>query len=101
MSIGNEFTKVIYDEIKSKLDLNKNPTLAIVQVGDDPASTIYIKHKRLTCEKLGFGFEHHIFDKNIATSKLINEIHFLNKDKAVRELLFNYHFHNILINTKF
>lgn len=87
MSIGSEFAKIIYDEIRNKINSNQKPTLTVVQVGDDQASSVYIKHKRLACEKLDFGFEHHVFDKNITTSKLINKIDTLNKNINVTGII--------------
>ena len=31
----------------------RNPSLAVILVGSDPASSIYVKNKRLACEKIG------------------------------------------------
>lgn len=83
MTIGSEFAEVLYSEIKDRLYSWAKPYLAVVQVGADPASTVYIKFKRRACEKLGFGFEHYNLDGNTTTEQLIKQIDVLNKSEVV------------------
>ena len=87
MGICTEFINTIYDEINEKLvnitDKTKKPHLAVVQVGNDPASTIYIKFKRRACRKLVFGFQLFKYNNDITTDELIKELNQINEDKTI------------------
>ena len=81
----------IRDKIKSelKIKINEIPTklkLVVVQVGDDPASNVYIKNKQKLCEELGILFEHQKY-LTITQDKLLKEIDKLNKDQTVTGIL--------------
>ena len=39
-----------------KNENNRKPTLVVIEVGDDPASKVYIRQKRLACERVGIQF---------------------------------------------
>ena len=81
----------IRDKIKSELKtkINEIPTklkLVVVQVGDDPASNVYIKNKQKLCEELGILSEHQKY-LTITQDKLLKEIDKLNKDQTVTGIL--------------
>ena len=62
-------------QIRKKLKkLEFTPGLAVVQVGDDPASTIYIKHKQRDCEKVHFHSEVHRLPVEITQQALIDKV---------------------------
>jgi len=82
MKIGNIIANKIYDDIR-QLPIKRLPHLAIVQVGDDPASTIYIKYKRRACDKLGYKFTLFKYDDTISTDKLAQEIDKINKNSEI------------------
>ena len=63
---------------RSVKDLKFTPGLAVVQVGDDPASTLYIKHKQRDCEKVHFHSEVHRLPADISQETLIVHIETLN-----------------------
>ncbi len=63
---------------RSVKDLKFTPGLAVVQVGDDPASTLYIKHKQRDCEKVHFHSEVHRLPADISQETLIVHIEALN-----------------------
>lgn len=53
--------RIAAEVAKLKTKTNKVPGLAVILVGDDPASSIYVRNKNKTCLKLGFAsFEHHL-----------------------------------------
>ena len=61
----------------------RQPKLSIIQIGDDPASTIYVRNKLKSCEDCGFKAEHHhlsIDTKQASVTKLISS---LNADTSV------------------
>ena len=63
------------------------PGLAVILVGDDPASAIYVSNKVNACSAVGVrSFQRH-FDVSVDTDTLLTEIHALNKDPDVHGIL--------------
>jgi methylenetetrahydrofolate dehydrogenase (NADP+)/methenyltetrahydrofolate cyclohydrolase len=63
------------------------PGIAVVRVGEDPASKIYVTSKKKTAEELGFGsWEHHL-DSSISQSDLLAQVGRLNADPKVDGIL--------------
>ena len=51
---GKNLRDKIFCDLKAKLDkMPKKPTLAVILVGDNPASQIYVRNKKRTAENLG------------------------------------------------
>ena len=63
------------------------PSLATIQVGENPASAVYLKSQIKTAEKLGIKFNLHSLDKNTTQDKLIQYIEKLNSDSSVNGIL--------------
>lgn len=85
---GKAVSDKIKDELKSIVDiLEKKPKLVVVQVGDDPASNVYIKHKKKAAEYVGIEFEHIKFSENIEEVEIINKIEELNNDANVNGII--------------
>ena len=88
---GKEIASIIKDEIREKLNsLRINgivPTLAIVQVGDNPASNIYINNKIKLCKDLNCNSKLLKFSNEIKEAQLVDEIRKLNKDEEVNGIL--------------
>lgn len=61
--------------------------LAIISVGDDPASMSYIKGKRKDCEKVGFGFTHLAYPENVDEATIITAIMELNFRQEVTGII--------------
>lgn len=61
--------------------------LAIVQVGDNPASNAYIKGKIKDCEEVGFSFSLHKWPEDVSEEDLIGYINQLNNDKSVNGII--------------
>ena len=54
---GKKVAEKRKEKIKSKIrDLSGVPSLAVVRVGEDPASEIYVRLKRKMCEEVGIDF---------------------------------------------
>lgn len=66
---------------------NRKPGLAVVLVGDDPASTIYVRHKRQACEDIGINSVYHHLDNDVTETKLIELIKTLNHDSSIDGIL--------------
>ncbi len=77
--------KIKCDELKSK---GINPKLAVILVGDDKSSKIYVKNKNKACEEVGIDFVEYILDGEKTTQEeLINLIKKLNEDKSIHGIL--------------
>ena len=63
------------------------PTLAAVLVGDDPASGIYVKNKRLACERVGIESQLHRLADSTTEEELLALIARLNNDDEVSGIL--------------
>lgn len=62
---------------------NRMPCLAVVLVGDNPASLVYIKHKQKACEEIGFDFVMETMPVDVAPCELFDTIDRLNADDDV------------------
>lgn len=63
------------------------PTLAVIQVGDDPASHIYIRNKRRACEECGIRFMYFQFPEQTSASTLRQQIEVLNANQTVHAIM--------------
>ena len=63
------------------------PCLAVILAGEDPASQIYVKNKKLACEKCGFISREYLFSDAVRQSELEELICALNEDPAVSGIL--------------
>lgn len=84
---GKEIREALKQELQDKINkISESLKLVVIQVGDDPASNIYIKNKKKLCEELGILCEHKKF-LEITEQELIQEIDNLNNDKTVTGIL--------------
>lgn len=65
----------------------RRPGLATVLVGDDPASHVYVRNKRRSCEQAGMTSLHHELPRATPQSELLSLIDRLNADDAVHGIL--------------
>jgi methylenetetrahydrofolate dehydrogenase (NADP+)/methenyltetrahydrofolate cyclohydrolase len=63
------------------------PKLAVILVGNDPASLSYIRKKQEACAKTGIAWEQFDFDTTVTTDELIAKIEELNADEKVHGIL--------------
>lgn len=63
------------------------PGLAVVLVGDDPASQVYVRNKAAACEKAGLHSSVIRLDADITEAQLLDEVRRLNNDHAIHGIL--------------
>ena len=63
------------------------PKLVVIQVGDNPASSTYVKNKIKTCEEVGIESEHIKLKEDISADDLIKAIDAVNEDSKVHGIL--------------
>lgn len=88
---GKLVSQKIKDEIKIEVDSLKqkgiHPCLTVVKVGEDPASTVYIKQKVKACEYVGIQSIEICLPKETSQMELLNKIDELNNMKSVHGIL--------------
>lgn len=85
---GKIVSNKLKNEIKEKVsNLEVKPGLAVIFIGNDPASQIYVKLKRKICEELGIYIEEHIFDEGVTQKEIIDLIDDLNEDDSIHGIL--------------
>lgn len=76
--------KIECEELKKK---NINSKLAVIMVGEDPASKVYVRNKSRACEDVGIEYEEYLLDVNTTQKELIELIKKLNNDKTINGIL--------------
>lgn len=85
---GTRLAQQIRSQIRKRLKkLTFVPGLAVVQVGNDPASTLYIKYKQRDCDKVHFHSEVHRLSADISQQVLIGKIDELNARNDIHGIL--------------
>lgn len=88
---GKMLAKKIRQELKIECEeLIKNgiiPKLAVIMVGDNPASKVYVRNKSRACEEIGIEYEEYLLEDNIKQENLIKLIEKLNKDENINGIL--------------
>ena len=76
------------EEIKAlTADGRRAPCLAVILVGEDPASQVYVRNKKRACEAVGITSLEYLLDADTTEEKLLELIDFLNKDETVDGIL--------------
>ena len=74
-------------EVKKLKDKNIIPGLAVVRVGEDPASTVYVNMKAKKTEEVGMHSVTKILDEKTSQDDLLNVVEKLNKDESINGIL--------------
>ena len=80
-----ENIKEEHDKIKEKI--GRSAGLAVIIVGENAASQVYVRNKIRACEKVGFYSENIKLPENITQEELLCEIRKLNEDKKIDGIL--------------
>jgi len=85
---GKKLKAEIIEELKKEVKHYMiKPCLAVIQIGDDPASNVYINTKAKACDEIGIYFKHIKFTENTKEIEVINKIVELNNDEYVHGIL--------------
>jgi len=86
--VSAEIKEQVAGEVENlKKQTGKVPGLAVVLVGEDPASAVYVKNKNKTCEKMGFQSFSHTLTADIQETELLKLIAELNANPEVNGIL--------------
>lgn len=88
---GKATSALIREEIKLEAEkltkLGVKPGLAVIIVGEDPASKIYVRNKKLACEQVGFYSEEYALPESTSEEELSSLIDKLNADTKIHGIL--------------
>ena len=88
---GKELARKTREKLKIDCDRLRSdgiiPKLAVIMVGDDTASQIYVKNKSKACKEIGIEFEEYFLGAKIKQEELIKLIQKLNMDKSINGIL--------------
>lgn len=88
---GKELAKKIRAELKLEVDELKkkgiNPKLAVIMVGEDKASKVYVKNKSKACQEIGVEFEEFLLEEDTKMEELLALIDELNSRLDIHGIL--------------
>lgn len=85
---GKYVADKIEEELKKKVALFEGqPTLAVIQVGNNPASNVYVRNKERACERIGIKSEKIHLPEETTEQFLLEQIKVLNEDETVNGIL--------------
>ncbi|MFZ9035552.1 MAG: bifunctional methylenetetrahydrofolate dehydrogenase/methenyltetrahydrofolate cyclohydrolase FolD [Francisellaceae bacterium] len=89
---GKAISLTLRQQIKQQVDQRirqglRLPGLAVIIVGDDPASQIYVKNKRKACDEVGFISKNHDLPASTTETELLDLISTLNDDENIDGIL--------------
>ena len=85
--IGNTIRKSIQQEVNALKEQGITPGLAVILVGDDPASRTYVSNKQKSCEKMGIYSELIKLSADVTEETLLQQIEQLNANPAIDGIL--------------
>jgi methylenetetrahydrofolate dehydrogenase (NADP+)/methenyltetrahydrofolate cyclohydrolase len=85
---GKKIAEEILSGLKEEIQLKKlKPSLAIILIGHDPASQLYIQQKEQTAEKIGVRIKKHLLPKDVPEREILELIESLNQDLQINGIL--------------
>ena len=88
---GKELSKKISGQVKEEVEVLKSkgikPKLAVIMVGEDAASKVYVRNKSKACNEVGIEYEEFILNENIEMDELLKLITDLNNRKDIHGIL--------------
>ncbi len=85
--IGSEIRAEVAEEVKTLTTAGMRPGLAVILVGNNPASEIYVRGKVKSCEELGIYSEKHTPPDTISTGELLELVQDLNRREEIDGIL--------------
>ena len=89
---GRTLAAEVKNQVRGKIDAalargSRRPALAVVKVGDDPASDVYVRNKRKACEEVGILSVAHDLSDSTSEAALLALVDDLNRDAGIDGIL--------------
>ena len=85
--VADKYRQLVTEKIQAAKENGRLVTLAVIVVGDDPASQIYVRNKGKACEEVGFYSEIHRLPAETTEQELLALIDELNEKKEISGIL--------------
>ena len=85
--ISQEILKSICEDVKLLKNKGVSPGLAVILIGDDPASKVYVKNKKKACDKVGIFSEEYKLPQDTSEDEVLEIINKLNNRKDISGIL--------------
>lgn len=85
--VSQQIKNQVCAQVESLKAKNVSVCLAVVLIGSDPASKIYVSNKKKTCEELGIVSKEYLLSESVTQQELIALIHKLNADSQINGIL--------------
>ncbi len=85
--ISTQIKNELREEVAEMRALGKVPSLAVIQVGKDPASSVYVNNKKKACAYIGIESLSYELEENVSQEELLTLIEKLNQDEKVNGIL--------------
>ncbi len=86
-ALATEIREKIKEDTARMTSAGIRPGLAVVLVGDDPASKVYVRNKKAACEEAGILSEEYTLPASTSEAELLELIHKLNNKKDIHGIL--------------
>lgn len=89
---GSALAAAVKNQVRGKIDAalargRRRPALAVVKVGNDPASEVYVRNKRRACEEVGIRSVAHDLTDSTSQITLLSLVNELNRDEDIDGIL--------------
>ena len=88
---GKKVSAKVREDLRLEVDNLKKegikPKLAVIMVGNDLASKVYVRNKNKACEEIGIEYEEFLLDEETTMEELLNVIDNLNKNQNIDGIL--------------
>src|SRR5512138_936267 len=88
---GKKQAAVNKDKVRTRVmalkDLGWQPRLVSIDIGENPAVSVYIKNQRRACDEVGIHFEHRHYPEGITRGELLETIQAINVDPRVTGII--------------
>ena len=89
---GKSIANDLLDTVRKLILINnkegiRNPCLAVILIGDNPASHVYVKNKKLACEKVGIKSLSYDFNESITEQELLKLVKDINLNSEIDGIL--------------
>lgn len=85
--IGQEIRQSVAEQVSKLKGQGITPGLAVILVGDNPASQTYVRNKQKSCEAIGIYSELIKLPKEVSEEELLAQIRFLNNSESIHGIL--------------
>lgn len=86
-AISGKVKEQVENRVKKLAEQSVVPGLAVVLIGENPASHTYVKNKKKTCEALGMRSDLLVFPETLSEEELLDTIDKLNNDPEIHGIL--------------